>query len=269
MAATPWVPQTENLYRGLVDGFTLRDGESDEGEEGGDGEATTAGTTMVGHFAVFNEWTEICSWYEGEFLERIMPKAFRSTIADNLARIKVQYDHGYNEQVGSSPLGVIDVLREDDIGPYYEVPLYDTGYNRDTVLPLLQGRLMDGTVTGSALGASFRFSVIADSWEMEPKVSTWNPKGLPERSITKVRLFEFGPVVFPAYPSATAMASSGMRSLTDHYLDRIRTRSQRSTEGPQGHSVAATPSQEGPSGHSTTRATAVAYSTLQQLRRAS
>jgi phage head maturation protease len=277
-------PQTENLYRGLhvatVDGRTFRgldllrstaDMEDDDAETGGDGSTTVAGTTMTGHFAVFNEWTEICSWYEGEFLERIAPKSFRKTIADNSQRIVVQFDHGYSELVGSTPLGVIDVLREDDIGPYYEVPLYDTAPNKDVVLPLLQGRLMDGTMTGSAVGASFRFNVLADSWVMEPKVSAYNPKGLPERTITQVRLMEFGPVVFPAYPSATAMCSSGMRSLSDHYLEQAQQRrSTRSAEPPQGHS-STTPSQEPPTGHSTTRtrALAVALNTTQQLRRAS
>jgi hypothetical protein len=41
---------------------------------------------------------------------------------------------------------------------------------------------------------------------------------MPERTIREVQLFEFGPVVFPAYPAATA----GMRSLTDHYLECLR-----------------------------------------------
>ena len=36
--------------------------------------------TLHGHFAVFNEWTEINSLMEGNFLERIAPGAFKKTM---------------------------------------------------------------------------------------------------------------------------------------------------------------------------------------------
>ena len=132
------------------------------------------------------------------------------------ASIKVQYDHGFDANVGDSPLGPIDELKEDDDGAYYEVPLLDTDYNRDRILPLLQGRLMSGEQRGSLLGASFRFRIVNDEWNYEPGTSDANPDGLPERTIREVRLYEFGPVVFPAYAEATA----AVRSLTDHYLQR-------------------------------------------------
>lgn len=217
-----FTPVKENLYRGNAGGraltLTARDGEDDMGDVGGAGDAALTSTTMSGHFAVFDQWTEICSWYEGEFLERVVFGAFTKTINESRGQIKCQFDHGYNEIVGPNLLGPIDTLREEDFGPYYEVPLLDTAYNRDTVLPQLQGRLMDGTTRGSLLGASFRFRVVRDEWNWEPPVSAYNPDAMPERTIREVQLFEFGPVVFPAYPAATA----GMRSLTDHYLDRLR-----------------------------------------------
>lgn len=244
-----FTPERENLYRGLPGGVALRDGES-EGETGGSGEAVAPDNVLFGHFAKFNEWTEICSWYEGEFLERLSPGAFTKTINENINQVRVQYDHGMDDWVGSAPLGPIDVLREDEIGAYYEVPLLDTDYNRDRVLPQLQGRLLSGEKRGSLLGASFRFRVVKDTWDMEPELSDYNPKGLPERTIQEVRLFEFGPVVFPAYPSATAMAGAGgMRSLTDHYLDRRR--SQRSAQIPAAASgTAGTPTNDEPLRHS-------------------
>jgi HK97 family phage prohead protease len=181
-------------------------------------EADTAGTTMYGHFTKFNLWNEIDSWYEGRFMERTVPGSFKKTIAENRDRVKVQFDHGYDTFVGSAPLGPIDVLREEDEGPYYEVPLLDTDYNHDRVLPQLQGRLMDGTLTGSVLGASYRFRVTKEEWVEPSKASTYNPDKLPERTIREVSLYEFGPVVFPAQLAAT----SGVRSvsLTDHFLER-------------------------------------------------
>lgn len=222
----------DNLFRGRIPGIELGEARADD-DETLDGDSSL----MRGHFAVFDVWTEIHSWFEGDFLERLSPGAFAKTIKESRSDIKVQYDHGYDMNVGDSLLGPIDVLREDDEGVYYEVPLLDTDYNRDRVLPMLQGRLMSGEQRGSLLGASFRFRVIRDEWNEEPGKSDHNPDGLPERTIREVRLFEFGPVVFPAYPEATA----GVRSLTDYFLDRQRERRSNRSQGAAGSTTAPTP----------------------------
>lgn len=162
--------------------------------------------TLVGHFAVFDRWTLIDSWYEGRFMERVAPGAFADTFREDAGTVKVLFDHGHDPTLGNKPLGPIDKLREDKTGAYYEVPLIDTDYNRDFIVP---------AVEASLLGASFRFEVTGESWDDEPDPSDSNPKGLPERTIQKVRLYEFGPVTFPAYPDGTTV---GMRSMTDHYI---------------------------------------------------
>lgn len=160
--------------------------------------------TMFGHFAVFNRWTEINSWFEGHFLERIVPGAFRKTMKENRERIRALFQHGQDPQIGNKPLGPIDDLREDETGGYYEVPLLDTAYNRE-LIPGLEAGLY---------GASFRFEVMREELVEKPELSEDNPRGLPERSLKEVRLHEFGPVTFPAYAEATA----DLRSLTDHFL---------------------------------------------------
>jgi hypothetical protein len=68
-----------------------------------------------------------------------------------------------------------------------------------------------------------RFRVTAESWDDEPKPSDYNPRGLPERTITQARVMEFGPVTFPASPDATAQ----MNSATDQFYDQIRQRDTR------------------------------------------
>ena len=212
--SNPLAPESVDVvYRGQFDkGLELRAGDS------------AAGSTMVGHFSMFNNWYEINSAYEGHFLERCVPGCYARTISNNRSSIKVAFDHGYDPQIGDKPLGPIETLSEDEIGAYYEVPLLDTDYNRDFVLPALEGRTMDGRKLGSVLGASFRFRVVGDAWDMEPERSDHNPDGIPERSITEARVFEFGPVVYPANPEAT----SGVRSLTDDYMARSLARSGRS-----------------------------------------
>jgi HK97 family phage prohead protease len=172
-------------------------------EDGADaGDVTAQQRTLTGHFAVFNAWTEIDSYWEGNFLERLAPGCFAKTMAEQRDAIKVLYDHGYDPQLGNKPLGPIDVLEEDKVGARYEVPLIDTDYNRDFIIPAVDAGL---------LGASFRFRVVKDEVNQDPGTSDYNPKGLPERTIREVRLFEFGPVTFGAYLAATA----GLRSRGD------------------------------------------------------
>lgn len=165
------------------------------------------GNKLVGHFAVFDTWTEIDSWYEGRFLERIEKGAFKQTFKERGDKIRVLYDHGADPSVGNKPLGAIDVLREDDEGAYYEVDLFDASYVNDLKPALRAGQL----------GASFRFRVTSEERNENPKPSKDNPAGLPERTITGAEVYEFGPVTFPAYPEATA----GMRSRTDEFIDRF------------------------------------------------
>lgn len=167
--------------------------------------------TMAGHFSMFDTWYEIDSFWEGRFLERTVAGAFRKTLAEGRSTIKVLYDHGMDMQIGNKVLGPIGDAREDGVGAYYEVPLLDTSYVRD----LLPG------IEAGVYGSSFRFRVIRDEWNDEPGKSDYNPDGIPERTIKEVRVFEFGPVTFPANPDATA----GVRSLTDDFYDRLRSRS--------------------------------------------
>lgn len=169
--------------------------------------AMATGRTMFGHFAVFNEWTEIDSWFEGQFMERIAPTAFNQTFQDRGNKIRILYDHGQDPSIGNKPLGAPDVLRVDKIGPYYECELFDAGYVND-LLPALRA---------NQLGASFRFAVTSESWVDPKEPSDYNPSKLRERTITGVDLYEFGPVTFPAYESATA----GLRSRTDEFLQHF------------------------------------------------
>lgn len=203
----PFEAPRDDLFRGLL-GIPL-ELRADE---------DPASTYLHGHFTKFETWNEIDSYFEGRFLERTVGGSFKKTINEHRNRIKVQFDHGYDTFVGSAPLGPIDELREEDEGPYYGVPLLDTDYNRDRILPLLQGRTMDGGVHGSVLGASYRFRVTKEEWVDPKSASSYNPDKLPERTIREVSLYEFGPVTFPAQLEATA----GIRSvsLTDHFFER-------------------------------------------------
>ncbi len=167
------------------------------------------GRTLFGHFAVFDRWTEIDSWYEGRFMERLGDSAFTRTFKERGDKIRVLYDHGHDPSIGNKPLGAPDTLRVDKgVGAYYESELFETNYVEELMPALRAGQL----------GASFRFRVVGEQWVEPKKESAHNPNKLPERTITDVDLYEFGPVTFPAYEAATA----GVRSTgTDEFIDHL------------------------------------------------
>lgn len=153
-----------------------------------DDEDTSLGI-LHGYAAVFNEDTEINSW-EGNFIERIAPGAFAKTLKERGDKIKVLFNHGFDPSIGDKPLGKPRSMEEDKRGLKVEVPLDDTSYNRDLLASLRSGALD---------GMSFRFSVTKEEWE-DP-----DDRGqLPVRTLKEVKLYEFGPVTFPAYEATTA-----------------------------------------------------------------
>jgi HK97 family phage prohead protease len=158
---------------------------------------------LFGFFARFDEWTEIDSYFEGNFLERLVPGAFKKTFAETRDQIRVLFQHGRDQELRDRPIGEPEVLEEQDQGAYHESRLFDG-------LPDL---VMEGLRAGQ-YGQSFRMQIMREEFVEEPGPSDYNPKGLPERSIKEVRLFEYGPVTFPAYANTTP----GVRSLNDHFV---------------------------------------------------
>ena len=144
--------------------------------------------TLHGYAARFNDETVINGW-EGNFRERIAPGAFRTTLEQRSDKIKVLFNHGFDPSIGDKPLGKPSLMEEDDRGLKVEVPLDDTSYNKDLVASLRSGALD---------GMSFRFSVVRDEEE------EGDGEQLPLRTLKEVRLYEFGPVTFPAYEATTA-----------------------------------------------------------------
>jgi hypothetical protein len=160
---------------------------------GGDGEKPM---TLYGDLARFNEWAEVDT-YNGSYLERIAPGAFDKTLKESRASLKVLFNHGMDAQLGQKMLGQITDLRTTKNAVQYEVRLFD---GLRTEHPLL----LDGLRAGE-YGSSFKFEVINDERERGDP---------PRRTITELKLYEFGPVTFPAYKAATA----GVRSQADMWI---------------------------------------------------
>lgn len=168
-------------------------------------------------FSPFNQWYRIDSWWEGTFLERTVPGAFKRTFgqhndANSSHVIRTLFNHGHDLFVGDKLLGEVDEVAEDDDSARSTVWLWDTSYNRD---------LLPGLRAG-AYGSSFMFQTLKEEWNAEPEPSEYNPDGIPERTIKEARVLEAGPVTWPANPAATA----GMRcvSATDHHYELLARR---------------------------------------------
>lgn len=166
------------------------------------------GSQLYGYAAVFDVDTLINSW-EGCFYERMVMGTFRKTLKERTPVL--QFDHGYDQRVGTCPIGVFTLVEEQEgKGLYVEADLFDN----DVVKPVRQaiGRK-------AITGMSFRFQVVRDEWR-DKDGKKIKPEDLWERlwvsseddplyrTIKEVKLSEAGPVVFPAYNTT----SVGVRS---------------------------------------------------------
>jgi HK97 family phage prohead protease len=166
---------------------------------------------LTGYMMRFDEPTEINSIFEGRFIERVAPGAAKKTLKENREGMRVLFNHGHDPSIGEKPLAKPEFV-EDDKGVRYDEPeLFDTTYNRDLVPGLEEGQY----------GSSFKFRVVKEAFDEEPDPSDDNPEGLPERTIEELKLYEGGPVVFPAYAGASAGVRT--RSLTDRmFVERAK-----------------------------------------------
>jgi HK97 family phage prohead protease len=144
---------------------------------------------IEGHGALFNAETIIGGW----FREVIAPGAFKDSIATD--DIRVAFNHDANFILGRTSAKTATV-QEDGKGLKYTATPPDTTAGRDTVTSIKRG-----DITGS----SFQFTIENDDdedWDFEQ-----TKKGmLPLRTIKRAKLWEVGPVAWPAYETTTVSA---------------------------------------------------------------
>ncbi len=159
------------------------------------------GQTLEGYAAVFNAWTDIRD-SQGTYKERIAPGAFKRSLGQRTPVL--QFDHGHG-LIGSLPIGVPTVLREDRNGLFVRARLFDNW----AVQPI-----RDAIAGGGINGMSFRFRVVSDDWGTDDAGET--------RTINEVELLELGPVVFPAYQQTSVAVRSLMGALDDETRAALR-----------------------------------------------
>lgn len=161
-------------------------------------EVQSDGLTIEGYVTVFNEREDIVDWL-GTYTEEIAPGAFAKTLRQRgPAKVRMQFDHGYDFLFGELPIGVWEDLHEDEHGLWGRGTIHDTWHT----VPIRAA-----IESGALSGQSFRFRVLGEQWDKSGDVD--------HRTITEVSLLEAGPVTWPAYEATTV----GLRSSVDAGLE--------------------------------------------------
>ena len=153
------------------------------------------GLTLEGYGAVFDTPTRIDSW-EGTFDEIITRGAFAKTLKERTPVI--QFDHGHHPVLGSVPIGAVDTIREDAHGLFVRARLHDNWMTQP---------VRDAIASGAIDGMSFRFQVVKETVDESGDT--------PVRTVNEVKLYEVGPVVFPAYESTSVGVRAVAQQLND------------------------------------------------------
>ena len=127
--------------------------------------------------------TEFRLW--DDMVERIAPTAFDEIEGRD---VRSMFNHEPDLLLGRTTNGTLE-LSVDDIGLRYRVTPPDTQAGRD-VRELVR--------RGDVDGSSFMFEVTGEEFEKRD--------GVVYRTITRVNLYEVGPVTFPAYEATTSEA---------------------------------------------------------------
>lgn len=149
-------------------------------------EGDGAAPKLTGYAAVFEQLSLVLY---SMFREKIARGAFASTLGDD---IRALWNHDTNSPLGRTKAGTLR-LDEDAHGLRVEIDPPDTQAGRDAVASIKRGDVDS---------MSFGFDVLGDEWDQDED-------GQLIRTLTKIKLYEVSPVVFPAYPQTTVSARTG------------------------------------------------------------
>lgn len=169
-------------------------------------EGDAAAPKLTGYAAVFDTLSVVL--YQ-MFREKIARGAFASTLGDD---IRALWNHDTNVPLGRTKAGTLR-LAEDAHGLRVEIDPPDTQAGRDAVESIRRGDVDQ---------MSFGFDVLGDEWDQ-------GEDGQLIRTLTKIKLYEVSPVVFPAYPQTTVSARTDPGAFGD--MPAIPDRFRRADDG--------------------------------------
>lgn len=155
---------------------------------------------IVGYAAVFYRSGDPGTEYRfngfwDNFTERIMPTAFDETIRSD--DVRGLYNHDMNMLLGRTASGTMK-LSVDSVGLRYEITPPDTEIARSVVAAIKRGDLSGSSFSFIPEDVTFREIKNGDTTDVI-------------REINRAKVFDVGPVVFPAYEATT----TGVRAVSD------------------------------------------------------
>lgn len=167
--------------------------------------AASKGNQITGYAARYYDPADPTTQYElwEECYERIMPGAFDSAMS-RPDDVRALFNHDPNMILGRSTANTL-TLSVDDKGLKFTVDLPDSPAGQTVAEAIRRGDIT---------GCSFSFDVLKCTWTEDDT----NPmKSMAYRNITDLRLYDVGPVTFPAYES-TEVDMNSVRSSRDEAL---------------------------------------------------
>ncbi len=170
---------------------------------------------IVGHAAVFDQWTTL---YRGRYWtlrEIVRPGAFRNALLER-QDVRALFNHDANCVLGRSASGTCR-LAEDATGLAVEIDPPDTQVARDLLVSLARGDIS---------GMSFAFRVRPNG----DKTTTVAQDDMEtdDRELLDLDLFDVSIVTVPAYPQTDvairSLAEARDRARRNPWLDRARVR---------------------------------------------
>lgn len=151
---------------------------------------------IVGYASRYGNWYPV--W---DFLERVAPGAFDEILADEETDVVASMNHNTDLAFARQSAGTLR-LQSNSVGLLYEADVTDGDGQR----------VYDKVRSRTLKGSSFMFTVAEDKWEFKENET-------PRRTIVRFgKLYELGPVVWPANADTTAKARA------DEVLTEARSR---------------------------------------------
>jgi uncharacterized protein len=151
---------------------------------------------LSGYGAVFYRASEPGSeyWLWTDLVERLMPGCFDRALKED--DVRSFFNHEPDSILARRAFAANDTLKlsVDEIGLRYEIAFDATDDDHVSIF----AKVRSGKVTGS----SFMFVPVAETYRSETDPETKARIDIIE--VTDVRLYEVGPVVFPAYDATTS-----------------------------------------------------------------
>lgn len=152
------------------------------------------GPGLVGYGSVSGVVSTIEGWFS-DWDEEVAPGAWAKTISEG--DIRSMFNHNTDRLLGRTKSKTL-TLSEDDTGLRYEVSINNADPNAMSV----HAQVERGDVDGSSVW----FRILREVWTYPDKT---NSLERPHRLIQEARLFETGPVVFPAFEQTSVAARTG------------------------------------------------------------